>query len=92
MYFSSSEANSYEYTKNKIEPPKLNERKDEIGKVSEIEELQPYDKMVFENLVNTPWWTEPSKVQTKQEKLHTQEFSPSNISQHYLKVPFGGRN
>ena len=92
MYFSSSEANSYEYTKNKIEPPKLNERKNKIGKVSEIEELQPYDNMVFEDLVNTPWWTEPPKVQTKQEKLHTQEFSPSNISQHYLKVPFRGRN
>ena len=48
--------------------------------------------MVFEDLVNTPWWTELSKVQTKQEKLHTQEFSLSNISQHYLKVPSEGHN
>ena len=41
-------------------------------------------EMIPEYLVNTPWWTEPSKVQYEN---NTQQTQLSNMSQHYLKVP-----
>ena len=91
-YFSSTDQNSCENTESEIEQPKLTEEKKEINKIPKTKEPQSCTKTASEDLVNTPWWIEPAEEQNKQEKLYTPEFSLSNISQHCLKVPFGGRH